>query len=117
MYGGVLIAVKSELQCSLVFKRFTSELLSMELHLITSASTMISAFYPPPNCASSESAKCVVDELHNIRIDHPSCVFLVSGDINLPDIDRNNPAITFYNILRVCALKSLNYLSTAIWYK
>ena len=56
-YGGVLIAVKSELQCSLVYKSITSELLSIKLHDIKSA-TIISAFYRPPNCICTV-CKCV----------------------------------------------------------
>ena len=77
-YGGVLIAIKSALQCSLVHKSITSESLSIRLHHGRSASTMISAFYRPPNCASALSAKCIVDELHNIRINHPNSEFGVS---------------------------------------
>ena len=74
----MLIAVKYELQCSLVYKSITSEMLSLKLHHIKSASIIIYAFYCPPNCASAESARCVVDELHNIRINQPSCEFWVS---------------------------------------
>ena len=68
LYGGVLIAVKSELQCSLVCKSITSEFIYIKLHHKKSASIIISAFYRPPNCASAESAKCVIDELHDVRI-------------------------------------------------
>ena len=84
----MLIAVKSELQCSLVYKSTTSELLSIKLHHTKSVSIIISAFYRPPNCASAESARCVVDdELHDVRVNHPNCEFWVSGDFNLPYID------------------------------
>ena len=76
-----------------MYKSITSELLSIKLHHIKLTSIIISAFYCPPNCASTESAKCVVDEQHNIRINHPNCKFLVSGDLNLPDIDWNKPTI------------------------
>ena len=60
-----------------------------------SASIIISAFYRPPIWASAESAKCVVDELHDIRINHPICEFWVSGDFNLPDIDWSNHTIKY----------------------
>ena len=70
LFGGVLIAVKSE--SSLVYKSITSESLSTKLHHIKSASIIISAFYRPPNSASAESVKCVVNELLIIRIDHPN---------------------------------------------
>ena len=82
----MLIAVKSELQCSLVYKSITIELLSMKLHHIKSVTIIIFASYRPPNCASAESVKCVVDELHRISIYHPNCEFWVSVDFNLSDI-------------------------------
>ena len=80
-------------------KSIASELLSIKLHHKKSASTMISAFYRPPNSASAESAKCVVDEQHDIRINHPSCEFKVSGDFNLPYNDWNNYTIKSYQYL------------------
>ena len=58
-----------------------------------SSSIILSAFYRPPNCASNECAKCVVDELHKIRINHPNCDFWISGNFNLPDIDWSSPTI------------------------
>ena len=88
--------MKSDLQCSLVHKRIKSELLSIALHHIISASNIMSAFYRPQNCASAESAKCVVDELHNICVNHLNCEFWASGDFNLPDDDWNNYAIKSY---------------------
>ena len=100
----MLIAVKSELLCSLVFKSITSDLLFIELHHKKSASIITSAFYRPPNCAPAESAKCAVDELHNIRINHPNCEFCVSGDINLPDIDWSNPTIKSYQYSKSMSL-------------
>ena len=103
----MLIAVKSELQCSLVSKSITSELLSMKLHHEKSASIIISAFYRPPNCASAESAKCVINELHNIRIIHPNCEFWVSGDFNLPDIDWSNHTIKSYQHPKSMSLEFL----------
>ena len=96
LHGGVLIAAKSELQCSLVHNSITSELLSIKLHHQRSASIIITAFNRPPNCVSAESAKYVVDELPNIRINHPNCEFWVSGDFNLPDIDWSKPTIKSY---------------------
>ena len=71
-------AVKSELQCSLLYKSITSELLFIKLHHIKSALIIISSIYRAPNCASAESAKCVVDELHNIHINYPNCEFSFS---------------------------------------
>ena len=73
-YGGVLIAAKSLLRCSLVCNCITSVLLSIKLYK-KSASIIISAYYRPTNCASVESAKCVVNELHDIRINHPNREF------------------------------------------
>ena len=74
-----------------MYKSITNELLSINLHHEKSFSIIIAAFYRPPNCVSAESVKCVVvDELHDIRINHPNCEFRVSGDLNLPDIDWSN---------------------------
>ena len=61
-YCCMSIAAKSELQCSLVYKIITSDLLSIKLHDIKSAS-IISAFYRPPNCAYAVSARCVVNKI------------------------------------------------------
>ena len=90
LYGGVLIAIKSEFQCSLVYKSITSELLSIKLHQIKSATIIISASYCPLSCASTESARCVVEELHDICINHPIHEVLICGDFYLPGIDWNN---------------------------
>ena len=70
-----------------MYKSITSKLLSIKLHHIKSASIIIPAFYCPPNCASAELTRCFVDERHDIRVNHPNCELLVSGDFNLPDID------------------------------
>ena len=70
-----------------MYKSITSELLSIKVHHGRSASIIIPAFYRPPNCASAEFTKCVVYELHDIRVNHPNCQLWVSGYINLPDID------------------------------
>ena len=105
----MLIDVKSELPCSLVYKSMTSELLSIKFHLRKSASTMISAFYRPTNCVSAESVKCVDDdELHSIRINNPNCEFWVSGDFNLPDIDWSNHTIKSYQHPKSMSLEFLN---------
>ena len=102
-----MIAAKSELQCSLVYKSITSELLSIKLHLNKSASIIIPAFYHPSNCASAKSVKCVVDELHNIRINHPNCEFWASGDFNLPDIDWSNHTMKSYQYPKSMSLEVL----------
>ena len=106
-YGGVLIAVKPELQCSLVYKCITSELLSIRLHHKKSASIIISACYRPPSCLSAESARCVVDELHGIRINLPNSEFWLSGDFKLPDIDWSNHTIKSYRYPKSMSLEFL----------
>ena len=106
-YGGVLIAVKSELQCSLVYKGITSMFLSIRLHHKKSDLIIISAFCRPANCASTESAKCVVDELSDIRIDQPTCEFRVSGDFRLPDIDYSNLTIQCYQYSKCMCMEFL----------
>ena len=80
---------KSELQCPLVYKSITSELLSIELHHKKSASIIIPAFYRPLNCASAEFTKCVVYELHIIYINHPNCQLWVYRYFNLPELSYN----------------------------
>ena len=102
-----MIAVKPELQCSLVYKSITSELLSIKLHHRKSAS-IISACYRPPNCLPAESARCVVDELHGIRINLPSTEFWLSEDCNLPDIDWSNHTIKSYQYPKSMSFEFLN---------
>ena len=106
-FSGLLIAVKSDLQCSLMHKSITSKLLSIKLHHKKSASIIISDFYRLPNCASAQSAKCVADELHNIRINHPNCEFWFSGDLNLTDIDWSNLTIKLYQYPKSMSLEFL----------
>ena len=100
----MLIVIKCELQCSLVYRSTTSELLSIGLHHKKSASIILSTFYRPPNYASAEYAKCVFDQQHYIRNDHQT---VNSGDINLPDIDWSNRRIKSYQYPKSMSLEFL----------
>ncbi|VDI33330.1 Hypothetical predicted protein [Mytilus galloprovincialis] len=57
-------------------------------------STIISAFYRPPNCTSEEKTRNIVDQLSQIRLDNPKSEFWIAGDFNLPDIDWSSLSIT-----------------------
>ena len=52
--------------------------LSIKQHPNVLSPYIISAFYPPSNCACDEFVKSVVEELHAIGINLPICDFQIT---------------------------------------
>ena len=93
-YGGILIAVKTDLVCTPVYNSKDYELLAAKLKISKTKSVLIAALYRPPNCTAEIDARNTVEELTKLRTDHPKCDFWIAGDFNLPDVNWKSLSTT-----------------------
>ena len=89
--GGVMIAIKKNLNRREISKSTTSEVIFCAIDLSDGKQLVIGAAYRPCSYTLDQSAE-IVKEIYDMKT-HPqykNAVFWLGGDLNLPDIDWTN---------------------------
>ena len=92
-HGGVLIAVKTELNITEVTSSKTTEFISGTLKLSDNKKMVIGAYYRPPSRNDDQYLKDTRSEFESLRRKHKQAKFIIGGDFNLPDISWQNNTI------------------------
>lgn len=84
-YGGVLIALKNDLPSDPVEVNSDCEIICRNIQNLGGDSVLVLSAYRPPN-NSKEYALDMFNAIKDICIGYPKSIFLLGGDLNLPDI-------------------------------
>ena len=90
--GGVLIAHKKSLNSHQIIINSSCEIIACQIKLGTSP-LVICAVYRPPN-SDLDYLNNLCTTLEQIYLSNTSATMWITGDINLPDIDRESNTIT-----------------------
>ena len=85
-HGGVLIALKQNMEFTNVTKSKTVELISGTLNLPKGKKMIIAAYYRPPNRTDDKYLTDTYNEIMSLKQQHKKATFILSGDFNIPDI-------------------------------
>ena len=86
-HGGVLIAVKNNLEMTNIVESRDLELISGTLIITKTKKMLLCAYYRPPDKTSEVYLQQVKDELSALKKKHKNAIFITGGDFNLPDTD------------------------------
>ena len=92
-HGGVLIAIKNHLEFTNVTSSADIEFLSGTLQLPQKKKMVIGAYYRPPNRVDEEYLSKTNEAFSALRDKYKKAVFIISGDLNLPDIHSPSNSI------------------------
>ena len=82
-----MIAAKQTLQLGNIIKSTEIELLTDTINLEGKKKILFGALYRPPDKTDDTYLNKMKDEINNIRAKHQKDIFLIGGDLNLPDIN------------------------------
>ena len=93
-HGGVLIAVKNDLELTNIQKGKEVELIAGTVNISKTKKMLLCSYYRPPDKTSEEYLNMVKEEFTDLRKKYKNAVFIIGGDFNLPDIDWNKNTVT-----------------------
>ena len=94
-HGGVMIAIRSELELIDVRSSSRVELISGVVKLTKNKKLVLAAFYRPPDMVDEKDLEAVYTEFTDLRKQYRNSMYILAGDFNIPDIDWN--ALTVKN--------------------
>ena len=90
-HGGILIAVKDNLEMTNITKSKGIEIISGTLNITKTKTLVKASFYRPPDKVDEDYLISVQKEISDLKTKHKNANFLLSGDFNLPDINWARP--------------------------
>ena len=93
-HGGVLIAVKNDLELTNIQKGKEVELIAGIVNISKTKKMLLCSYYRPPDKTSEEYLNMVKEEFTDLRKKFKNAVFIIGGDFNLPDINWNKNTVT-----------------------
>jgi len=85
-HGGVLLAVRKELNVTDVKRSSTVEMITGSIKTKTKRKIIIGSYYRPPSRTDETYLQNTRSELLQLKADNKRAIFVLGGDFNLPDI-------------------------------
>ncbi|MCG7876680.1 MAG: reverse transcriptase domain-containing protein [Candidatus Thiodiazotropha endolucinida] len=93
-HGGVLIAVKNNLEFTNVTSSSNIEFISGTLQLPKKKQMVIGAYFRPPDRVDEEYLSQTYKEISSLKSTFKKAIFIIAGDFNAPDIQWSDNTIT-----------------------
>ena len=97
--GGVMIAVKKNLDCEQISITKESETIFCKIKTKGRKPLIVGSIYRPPDYSFEDSLH-IIKEIYNVHNKNKGAIFWFGGDFNLPDIDWENQDIIGNQYLR-----------------
>ena len=92
-HGGVLLAVKSDIEVLDIESHSTLELLSGTIR-VGQKKMVLAAYYRPPDKVDPDYLQEVTQALTKLKQKFKTAIVIIAGDFNLPDIDWDRHTVT-----------------------
>ena len=93
-HGGVLIAVKNDLELTNIQKGKEVEMIAGIVNISKTKKMLLCSYYRPPDNTSEEYLNMLKEEFKDPKKKNKNAVFIISGDFNTSDIDWNKNTVT-----------------------